>query len=221
MQFCFIRGSETLTLPVTPERYTWSKGRNVEKINISQIGDINLAGGQSRYSGMISCMFPAHDYAFNEANTVSDPQRYIDVFSEWLNTKEPVRYIVTGTDINALVYIREFSYGEHDGSRDVYADISLEEYVDLEAKEVERTDTRLTGNASQPRTVTNAAEGEQAYTIVSGDTLSSICRRYYGQVSARYYNALASYNGLKNPHLIFSGTTIKIPPETVLLGGAA
>lgn len=59
------------------------------------------------------------------------------------------------------------------------------------------------------------------YTIVSGDTLSVICRRYYGKSSAKYYNALAKYNGIKNPHLIYPGVTIQVPSETVLLGGSA
>ena len=58
----------------------------------------------------------------------------------------------------------------------------------------------------------------QSYTIVSGDTLSVICRRYYGKSSAKYYNALAKYNGIKNPHLIYPGVTIQVPSETVLLG---
>lgn len=51
-----------------------------------------------------------------------------------------------------------------------------------------------------------------------GDTLSIICRRYYGRSTAKYYNALAKYNGIKNPHLIYPGRTLKIPPENVLLG---
>lgn len=52
-------------------------------------------------------------------------------------------------------------------------------------------------------------------------TLSVICRRYYWKSSAKYYNALAKYNGIKNPHLIYPGTTLRIPPESVLLGVSA
>lgn len=48
--------------------------------------------------------------------------------------------------------------------------------------------------------------------------LSVICRRYYGNGSATYYNALAAYNGISNPHLIYPGTTITIPPADELLG---
>ena len=61
----------------------------------------------------------------------------------------------------------------------------------------------------------------QSYTIKKGDTLSAICRTYYGRSTAKYYNALAKVqNGIKNPHLIYAGNTIKIPTEAVLLGGS-
>lgn len=70
-----------------------------------------------------------------------------------------------------------------------------------------------TGNGSQP-----SETGTQQYTIVSGDMLSVICRRSYGNGGAKYYSALAKYNGIKNPHLIYPGTTITIPTESELFG---
>lgn len=41
----------------------------------------------------------------------------------------------------------------------------------------------------------------------------------YGDGTASYYNALAKYNGISNPHLIYVGQTIKLPPKDILLGG--
>ena len=46
-----------------------------------------------------------------------------------------------------------------------------------------------------------------------------LCRRTYGDGTASYYNALAKYNGISNPHLIYVGQTIKLPPKDILLGG--
>ena len=78
-----------------------------------------------------------------------------------------------------------------------------------------RRERRLYDKQKQSEKDDNAA---QQYTIVSGDMLSVICRRYYGNGSAAYYNALAAYNGIANPHLIYPGTTITIPPADELLG---
>ncbi len=98
----------------------------------------------------------------------ADPQYYLDYLTAWAQDSKPVRLVITGTEVNALVYLEEVT------------------------------------------------QGEQSCTIVRGDNLSIICRRYYGRSTARYYNALAQFNGIKNPHLIYPGTTIRIPPESVL-----
>ena len=219
MQICFIKDGTSLTLPVTPAGYSWLVGRNMETINVSQLGDVYRPGGRTRFAGdALECLLPAQDYPWMEPGAVPNPQHYRDILTSWAAAEEPVRYIVTGTNINTLVYLESVEYREQDGTGDVYASIRLREYTDLEAREVALAgvpDTN-TGNASRPAESTGAS---QSYTIVSGDTLSSICRRYYGKYSATYYNALAKYNGIKNPHLIYPGTTITIPPESVLLGG--
>lgn len=40
MQICFIRDSVSLVMPVTPGSYKWANGKNMETINISQLGDV-------------------------------------------------------------------------------------------------------------------------------------------------------------------------------------
>lgn len=219
MQICFIKDGTSLTLPVTPAGYSWAVGRNMETINISQLGDVYRPGGRSRFAGdPLECLLPAQNYPWMESGAVANPQYYLDVLTSWAAAGEPVRYIVTGTDINTLVFLENVDYREQDGTGDVYVSIQLREYTDLEAREVALAsvpDTN-TGNAARP---TESSGTGQSYTIVKGDTLSAICRRYYGKYSSTYYNALAKYNGLKNPHLIYPGTTITIPPESALLGG--
>ena len=219
MLICFIKHGTYLTLPMTPAGYTWAVGRNIETINISQLGDVYRPGGRSRFAGdPLECLLPAQEYPWMEAGAVADPQSYLDILTAWAAAGEPVRYIVSGTEINTLVYIESVEYREQDGTGDVYASIRLREYTDLEAREVELAGVpeTNTGNASRPA---ESAGESQSYTVVRGDTLSAICRRYYGKYSATYYNALAKFNGIKNPHLIYPGTTITIPPESVLLGG--
>lgn len=94
--------------------------------------------------------------------------------------------------------------------------MAVREYEDLEAAEVANPNVG-TGNSGRAPSEASS-DRTQSYTIVRGDTLSIICRRYYGRSTAKYYNALAKYNGIKNPHLIYPGRTLKIPPENVLLG---
>ena len=54
----------------------------------------------------------------------------------------------------------------------------------------------------------------QNHTVQPGDTLSGICRKYYG--NANLYPKLAAYNNIKNPDLIYDGSVLKIPPASAL-----
>ena len=53
---------------------------------------------------------------------------------------------------------------------------------------------------------TGQASDEKTYTVKAGDTLSGIAAKY-----GTTYQAIAAYNGIKNPNLIFVGQKIKIP----------
>ena len=206
-----------LTLPVTPDSYEWGTGKNMETVNISQLGDVYLPGGRARHAGTISCLLPAQDYPFCEAGAVASPQYYLDILKAWAVGKSPVRLIITGTEINASVYIEEVTESEKDGSGDVYCTIRLREHVDLEAREVSDAYAAFyTGNAGRTG---GSPDSEITHKVISGDTLSMLCRRYYGSGTAAYYNALAKYNSIKNPHLIYVGQTIRIPPRSILMGG--
>lgn len=218
MQICFIRDGVSLVMPVTPDRYQWTTGKRMETININELGDVYRPGGLTRFSGNFDFLLPAQDYPWIEAGAHADPQYYLDYLTAWAADEKTVRLVITGTEINVLVYIEEVSQGETDGTGDRYITVSIREYCDLEAKET----AAVAGTQNSGRTTAAASTGKaQAYTIVSGDTLSMICRRYYGKSTAKYYNALAQYNGIKNPHLIYPGTTLQIPSESVLLGGSA
>lgn len=151
-----------------------------------------------------------------EASARPDPQYYLDYLTAWARDKKTVRMVITGTEINALVYIEEVTQQEKDGTGDRYATVAVREYEDLEAAEVANPNVG-TGNSGRAPSEASS-DRTQSYTIVRGDTLSIICRRYYGRSTAKYYNALAKYNGIKNPHLIYPGRTLKIPPKNVLLG---
>lgn len=112
--------------------------------------------------------------------------------------------------VNAPVLIEDITYGEQDGTGDVYATISIRKYRQLSV-----VATQNTGNST--RTAETAATTCKSYTIKSGDTLSAICRDEYGD--ANLYEALADYNSIKNPNLIYAGDTLQLPAKSVLTNG--
>ena len=217
--FYFLYNTDTVALPVTPKSWTWGQGKSVETVNISEVGDVSLAGKPKRYRGRIECMFPANPYPWLTPGAGTDPWWYVGRFSMWARGRAPVRFIVGGTRINSQVLIENIQYTEQDASGDVYAVIDLVEWVDLEAATVSNLDTNTGSGGTQNSGQTREQSAQrQQYTIVSGDMLSVLCRRFYGSGTAEYYNALAKYNGIANPHLIHPGTTITIPTADELFG---
>ena len=118
-----------------------------------------------------------------------------------------LRFIVSGTMVNAPVLISDITYGEKDGTGDVYATITMRKYRTLSA--VQTSDT---GNSD--RSVENTNVGAETYPIEPGDTLGAICRDKYGDSSL--YAKLASYNGIENPNLIYAGDVITLPDKSLL-----
>ena len=152
-------------------------------------------------------MLPGREYPFSFGTAA--PYDYIAQLESWIQNKTRLRFIVSETEVNRPVFVEEVSYGEKDGSGDVYATVRLREYKELKATAVQQK------TENKDRESEYSGLGDiQSYTIKSGDTLWDIARRFYGDGGKCY--KLASYNGIANAALIYAGTVIKIPPAGVL-----
>lgn len=85
----------------------------------------------------------------------------------------------------------------------------MRQYRELAAETTEQADTGNAGRA-QPQ----ATKAATTYTVVRGDTMWGIARRYYGD--GRLAWKLASYNGIKNANLIYPGQKVTIPDRSLL-----
>lgn len=191
-----------LVLPVTPSNFNITHGINIETINIHLLGDVKIPGYSSLSAINIECMFPAHEYAFNQPGTLLEPYEYVKKIETWCDNHNILRFIVSNTMVNIKVLIEAITYGEKDGTGDVYASISMVPYRELTTVKKNKT-----GNKS--RSAEKVHVGTQNYLIKRGDTLSAICRKYYGNPSLA--KKLADYNNIKNADLIITGHTIKLP----------
>lgn len=126
-----IKASGQITLPVTPESFEVSYGRHTETVSIHEVGDVNLPGGMALGTIKVGCMFPENDYPF--ALDSGEPYEYVERIEKIIKRKKPVRFVVSGTGINERVLIEEISYGERDGTGDVYATITMRGYRKVSA----------------------------------------------------------------------------------------
>lgn len=196
-----------LVLPVTPDSFEVSHGINVETINIHTVGDVILAGYGTLSTISLSCMLPKIKYPFIQPNASLHPYTYIKKFKSWCDNHTVLRFVVSGTAVNVQVIITDVTYGEQDGTGNVYATISMREYRKLTV--VTRNSTSNSTRSSEKNTTDS-----KTYVIKRGDTLWAICRKFYG--NPLLYAKLASYNNIKNPNLIYTGNTLKLPDKSQL-----
>ena len=216
LAFSFLADGEELQLPVPPLPFGWGAAQNTRELTVNGAGTVTLPGDPAASSATLEFLLPAHDYPFNLPGAVTDPYYYVERLKAFVLGKKAVRYVVPGA-INERVVLQEFVYEERDGSGDVYGRLYLVSAPTLEAVTSQTTPAGTGGAGSNAgREEPEAAASVQTYTVVSGDCLSVICRRFYGNGTARYYNALAAYNGIQNPHLIRPGQVITLPPKEQL-----
>ena len=198
----FVQGSRELILPVTPETFEAGHGIKIETVNIHDVGDIRVAGHPTLDNVSLASFFPAQAYSFAVAPW-TDPWELVEKFKAWADTQTVVRLIVTGTGVNIPVLIETIRYGERDGSNDVYYTLALSEYRYVAVGSSRSVSTKAT------RTVTTPPATPQTYTVASGDTLSAIARKFYGDSSE--YQKIASANGISNPNVIRVGAVLTLP----------
>jgi len=76
------------------------------------------------------------------------------------------------------------------------------------------TDEMKVGGAAGGQAIGSGAGGaSEFYTIVKGDSLSKIAKKYYGDGNKYMKIFEANKEIIKNPDLIYPGQTIRIPPE--------
>ena len=209
------RTGQTLTLPVTPKSYPMAAGRAVERLDMARTGHIALPGLRQLFSEQLEFMLPAREYPFMTPGATADPRSYIEQLTAWSVGADVCRYIVTGTEINSPVLLGPLEYGEQDGTNDVYCKLPLYEYRYLDEVRVERH-TQNSGRSSE---ASGLPQASGSYTVVKGDSLWAICKKFYGDSSLAY--KLATANSIKNPDLIYPGQVLTLPDKNTLMGYAA
>nr|DAF51927.1 MAG TPA: tail assembly protein [Siphoviridae sp. ctOb14] len=206
----FNNKAEELRLPVLPSSFTITKN-NINKTvaTANMAGDVNLLGkGEGGLAEIsIETFFPAHDYPFCTYTGFPAPYTCVSMIEGWRKSGQPIRLIMTETDINMAMGIETFEYGEKDGTGDVYYTLGLKEYRFLN---VPTQSLAITPQGYQKpqaaRPVTKSTP--KSYSIQSGDSLWVIAKKLTG--NGANYKAIAQKNGIKNPDKIYPGQKLVI-----------
>lgn len=189
--------------------YTWQHGMGMEKISLSELGDIAVPTVRKLCAEPLEVLLPAQEYPFNVPGANLDPWTYVEALERRSDARSLQRYILTGTPINAAVYIEEVGYGEPDGTGDLTVTIRLQEAKTPKTIPAASALGLELGLNSREEPENAVAGG--AYVVVQGDTMNAISRRFYG--THTYAWPLAAYNNIPNANVIHPGQVLTIPPK--------
>lgn len=193
-------------LPVKPSQFTVTVNNKNTVINVIQLGDINLIGKTGLREITLSSFFPAKDYNFSNNADRKAPLWYVNTIETWRKSGKPIRVIITGV-LNMECTIESFGYGEQDATGDIYYTIALKEHKKITTK---KATVNVTAVKASTRTAKTTVSGGK-YTVVSGDCLWNIAKKFYGNgaLYMKIYNA--NTNVLKNPNTLYAGQVLVIP----------
>ena len=196
-----------LVLPVTPSSYQWAHEAAIETVTVDQLGDLNFFGGKRMGSTTLhDCLLPAQAYPFLSPGAGTNPWLYLEQLERWVDRGTVVRWLVSGTPVNAAVLLEGVTYREQDGTNDLYLTIVMRQWKKPEVPVLSVSG----GSAQTARDSQTGAASAKTYKVQAGDCLWSIAERYYG--SGSQYKRLAAANpAIKNPNLIYPGQVLTIP----------
>lgn len=131
---------EEMVMPVTPKEYQLEHGRKQNTVTMHTVGDVTFPGPAVLLDEEPEFMFPRHAYPFNQPGTNLNPFVYLEKLEKWSDAGTVLRWVVSGTPINAAVRLGPIRPREQDGTNDVYCVVPIRGVRQLAADEVELSD---------------------------------------------------------------------------------
>jgi len=204
-----ITQSKTILLPVTPENYEVTTETQIETVKLASAGDINVPTFIKPKAISIDGIFSINqNYKLNSnliPELISNSIDYVNVLNEWQANKDIIRVTIiprgtADSRLDAKFYIQGLrTTGENEATGDIAYTIDFVEYKEVGVNTAKE--------AIQQRDVfkesTPTATPNKTYTVVKGDSLYAIARKFYG--NGNEYNKIVAANNIKNPNLIYPG----------------
>lgn len=203
---------EKIQLPVHPEQITLRYGSNTKSVDISGLGEIIISQDRKAIEFSFNSFFPAAGFPGMRVKRLTPPRQLKATIKKWRNSNKPVRFMITGTDVNLYGIIDDFSCEERGNDPGtVYYSMKIKEYREITARKVKvSTTTKKATVPAKPKARTDNRVQPKTYTVKSGDNLWNIAAKYLGKGS-RY---LEIYNlnkdKIKNPSLIYPGQVLRL-----------
>ncbi len=213
-------------LPVSPDKLQIKINNANTTVTLINEGEVNILKKPKLTDIEFECMIPQLLYPFAAYKSgFREATYFLNYFEQLKVNKKPFQFIVSRTlptgkvlfSTNMKVSLEDYKITEQQkDSFDLKVKIQLKQYRDYNTKtvEVKIADSKPKATLQQARAAQNspAPSSAQTYTVVSGDCLWNIAKKFYGDGSmyTAIYNANIDVIG-GNPNLIYPGQVLTIP----------
>lgn len=196
-------------LPVNPiENIVIGTEKKYETVDLLNYGEVDTPGGEKIRQIEFNSFFPAeYDPSYCRYPNIPDPLEAYEKLTRLTIRKEPVRLIITGTNINMMVSLAANQITHKGGEPgDIYYSLTCRSW-----REIKITSTTKDAQSSNR---TDIKPKPKVYVVKSGDNLTKIAKRELGS-SSRWQDIYSVPENKKtigpNPNKIKPGQRLVMP----------
>lgn len=212
-----IKSGSRVALSMLPETVKLKTSGKFQSYDVMNIGEVKIPKGEKLAAISWSATLPGasrRSMSYVKTQHWQSPNSLIGTLEGWRKNGSKLKVMVTGTVINHDVYINDFTPQPKGGNGDYEYEISFIQAKDIAVYTVSELGMQPVSpsNSGATATARPAAPKKTTYTVVRGDCLWNIAKKFLG-AGSRYmeiYNANKSVIG-SNPSLIYAGQVFTIP----------
>ena len=190
-------GAERIDLTVNPAEVSVSRPNTNRVYSLAMGGSVNAWGGRGLREVRLTTFLPSANSPFYDG---TDPQSVLAMLHSWQDSGDPIRLILSHSDINDAFLIEDITETLREGDRDTGLTLTLREYKFKSAL------ASLAGTDLSVRTDERVLP--KTYTVRQGDTLWGIACRFYGDGTR--WSDLAARNHIGNPRNLQTGVVLTL-----------
>jgi nucleoid-associated protein YgaU len=211
----YLKQKSLFEFPVLPEKVAISYGSKNTSLQVCGVGEVTIIQDSRAAAIQFSSFFPQSYFKGCRMKKIPSPKKARDRILKMKESGKPVRFTITGKPgVSMYCTIEAFEIQEQGGDPGtVYFTLKLKEYREAKVRKIKVDPGKKTAGVSPSGSRTDGTPAAQTYTVVNGDCLWNIAKRFYGNGSLYtiIYEANKGVIG-GNPNLIHAGQVLTIPP---------